>query len=102
VSKRSRPERPGSVATALDVNAAPTPVSARREPLLWSAVAVVLPLAGLCLGLLLLFGASVVSVQRLPWPEMAEPLYAHRLDLVAIGLGAIALALLWLNVTVVF
>jgi hypothetical protein len=62
-----------------------------------SAAPVVLPL--FLLGLLLLLGATVVSVRRLP---VAEPLYARRLDLAAIGVGAIALALLWLNVTVVF
>jgi len=63
-------------------------------------VPVVLPLVGI--GLLLLLGASVVSVRRIPLPAQAEPLYARRLDLAAIGVGAIALALLWLNVTVVF
>lgn len=102
MSKRSRPSRLGSAAAPLDLNAAPTPVSAGSDLSPSNAVAVVLPLVGLSLGLLLLFGASVVSVQRLPWPALAEPLYARRLDLAAIGVGAIALALLWLNVTVVF
>ena len=61
---------------------------------------VVLPLAGF--GLLLLLGASVVSFRRVPWPALAEPLYARRSDLAAIGFGAIALALLLLNALVVF
>jgi hypothetical protein len=60
----------------------------------------VLPL--FVLGLMLLLSASVVSIRRLPRPAVAEALYARRLDLAAIGVGAIALALLWLNVTVVF
>jgi hypothetical protein len=49
---------------------------------------------------LLLIGASVVSTRRVPWPALAEPLYAHRVDLAVIGVGAIAVALLCLNVTV--
>jgi hypothetical protein len=61
---------------------------------------VVLPLVGF--GLLLLLGASVVSVRRVPWPALAEPVYARRSDLAAIGLGAIALALLLLNALVIF
>jgi hypothetical protein len=59
--------------------------------------ALVLPLLGL--GLLLL-GASAVSARRVPWPALVVPLEAHRLDLAAVGIGAIALALLLLNVTV--
>jgi hypothetical protein len=100
VRRRSRPSRAVSAATPLDLNAAPTPVLARSDPSLSNAVPVVLPLVGL--GLLLLLGASVVSVRRVPRPALAEPLYAHRVDVAAIGIGAIALALLWLNVTVVF
>jgi hypothetical protein len=54
------------------------------------------------LGLVLLLAASDVSARRVPWPALAERLYANRLDLAAVGFGviAIALALLWLNVTV--
>jgi hypothetical protein len=59
----------------------------------------VLPLLGL--GMLLL-GASAVSARHIPWPMLVAPLHAHRLDLAALGVGAIALALLWLNVAVFF
>jgi hypothetical protein len=52
-------------------------------------------------GLLMVVGAVGVSPGRVPWP-VAEPLSAHRGDLVAVGIGAIALALLWLNITVLF
>jgi outer membrane biosynthesis protein TonB len=100
VRKLSRRLRPASAEAPLDLNGTPTPVFARSDPSLSSAAPVVLPL--FVLGLLLLLGATVVSVRRLPRPAVAEPLYARRLDLAAIGVGAIALALLWLNVTVVF
>lgn len=98
--KLSRRLRPASAEAPLDLNGTPTPVLARSDPSLSSAAPVVLPL--FVLGLLLLLGASVVSVRRLPRPALAESLYARRLDVAAIGVGAIALALLWLNVTVVF
>jgi hypothetical protein len=84
----------------LDLQALPTPVSAQSKPKLSTAVPLVLPLAGF--GLLLLLGASAVSFRRVQWPAFAEPLYARRSDLAAIGLGAIALALLVLNATVIF
>jgi hypothetical protein len=100
VRKLSRRLRPASTEAPLDLNGTPTPVFARSDPSLSSAVPVVLPL--FVLGLLLLLGASVVSVRRLPRPAVAETLYARRLDVAVIGVGAIALALLWLNVTVVF
>jgi hypothetical protein len=35
-------------------------------------------------------------------PARAEVLYARRVDLAAFGFGALALALLWLNLTVIF
>jgi hypothetical protein len=54
------------------------------------------------LGLLLLLGASVASARWVPWPELAEPLYAHRHDIAIAGCGAIAIALLWLNAAVLF
>jgi hypothetical protein len=88
VRKRSRTSPTARTRATLDLNAAPA-VS--------SAVLVVLPLVGLGL---LLIGASVVSTRRVPWPALAEPLYAHRLDLAVIGVGAIAIALLCLNITV--
>lgn len=61
-----------------------------------------LPFAGFGLGLLLLLGASVGSRVRFLWPAVAAALYAHRPELMAVGVGAIALAFLWLNVTVWF
>jgi hypothetical protein len=98
VRKRSRPSRTVSPPAPLDLNAAPTLAFARSETPLSRAVPIVLPLVGL--GLLLLVGAFAVSTRRVPWPELAEPLYAHRVDLVVIGVGAIAVALVCLNVTV--
>jgi ABC-type antimicrobial peptide transport system permease subunit len=83
-----------------DLNPASAAVPVRRDPPLSSALPVVVPLVGL--GLVLLLAASDVSARRVPWPALAERLYANRLDLAAVGFGviAIALALLWLNVTV--
>jgi hypothetical protein len=34
---------------------------------------------------------------RIPWPVVSGPLYLHRSDLAAIGMGTIALAFLGLN-----
>jgi len=53
----------------------------------------------LALGLLLL-ATSKVSPERVPWPAISEPLYLHRANLAAIGIGAIALAVLCLNIVV--
>jgi hypothetical protein len=78
----------------------PAPAFARRDPSLSLALPVFVPLIGL--GLLLLLGASALSARLIPLPARAEALYARRVDLAAFGFGAIALALLWLNVTVVF
>ena len=55
------------------------------------------PLVGF--GLLLLLGAAALTPRRVPVPRIAMPLYEHRSDLVMVGVGAIALALLWLNIT---
>lgn len=96
--KSSRPSRTASAPAPLDLNGAPTLAFAGSETPLSRAVPIVLPL--LALGLLLLVGAFAVSTRRVPWPELAEPLYAHRVDLVVIGVGAIAVALVCLNVTV--
>jgi hypothetical protein len=73
---------------------------ARSEPSLPIAIPAILPLLGL--GLVLLLGASVASARWVPWPEVAEPLYARRHDIALAGCGAIALALLWLNAAVLF
>jgi hypothetical protein len=73
---------------------------ARSEPSLPIAIPAILPLLGL--GLFLLLGASVASARWVPWPEVAEPLYAHRQNIALAGCGAIAIALLWLNAAVLF
>jgi hypothetical protein len=98
VRKPSRPSRTVSAPPPRDLNAPPTLAFARSETPLSRAVPIVLPLVGL--GLLLLIGAFAVSTRRVAWPALAEPLYAHRVDLVVIGIGAIAVALVCLNVTV--
>jgi hypothetical protein len=79
------------------VAAAPPPVFAPPSTAPSPAFALVVPL--LLLGALLL-GASAVSVRRIPWPAVAVPLAVHRFDVAAAGVGAIALALLVLNITV--
>ena len=47
-------------------------------------------------------GASAVPPRRIPWAAVAEPLFVHRSNLMALGIGAIALAFLCLNVAVLF
>lgn len=99
VQKASRSAR--ATRETLNLDAAPPPVFPRREPPLSSAaLPVAVPLVGL--GLMLLLAASLVSARRVPLPGVAERVYARRLDLAAFGFGALALALLWLNVTVLF
>jgi hypothetical protein len=101
VQKTSRSARATLARETLNLNAAPPPVFPRREPPLSSAaLPVAVPLVGL--GLMLLLGASLVSARRVPWPSVAERAYERRLDLAVCGFGAIALALLWLNVTILF
>jgi hypothetical protein len=101
MQKASRSARASSARGTLSLNAAPPPVFPRRDPpLSAAALPVAVPLVGL--GLILLLAASLVSARRLPWPAVADRVYARRLDLAAFGFGAIALALLWLNVTVLF
>jgi hypothetical protein len=82
----------------LEPPATPARLAPPKGPSLSLAAPVFLPLVGL--GLLLLLGASVLSVRRIPWPAVAEPLYARRSDVAAVGFGAIALGLLLLNATV--
>lgn len=84
---------------ALSLGELPPPVFAGPDSPTVSAPAPVFPFVGL--GLLLL-GASALSARRIPWPAVARPLEAHRVELAAVGVGAIALALLWLNFAVVF
>jgi hypothetical protein len=52
------------------------------------------------LGGLLLIGVSVVPPARVPWPVVARPLYEHRSNLAAIGIGTIAIVLICLNIAV--
>jgi hypothetical protein len=49
---------------------------------------------------LLMVGASALPPGRVPWAAVGEPLFLHRADLAAFGIGAIALALLCLNIAV--
>jgi hypothetical protein len=99
--KASRSARATLARETLNVKAAPPPVFPEREPPLSSAaLPVAVPLVGL--GLMLLLGASLLSARRVPLPGVAERVYARRRDLAAFGFGAIALGLLWLNLTVVF
>jgi hypothetical protein len=102
MQKASRSARTALARETLNLNEAPPSVFARRDSPLSSALPVVVPLVGL--GLALLLGVSVASARRIPWPGVAEPLYEHRINLAAVGFGAIAIALLllWLNVTVSF
>jgi hypothetical protein len=51
------------------------------------------------LGLLML-GVSAVPPRRVPWPVLAGPLFVHRSNLAAFGIGTIVLALLCLNIAV--
>jgi hypothetical protein len=101
VQDASRSAQAALARESLNLDAAPPLVLPRPEPLLSSvALPVAVPLVGL--GLMLLLGASLVSARRVPLPGVAERVYARRRDLAAFGFGAIALALLWLNVTVLF
>lgn len=61
---------------------------------------VVFVFAALCALGLLLLGVSAVPPRRVPWPVLAGPLFVHRGNLVAIGIGTFALALLCLNIAV--
>jgi hypothetical protein len=89
----TQPPAAGETKTAL--RRAASPVPQRSEP--EAAPLIVVPL--FMLGLLLL-GASAVPPRRVRWTAIAHPLNLHRSDLAAIGLGTIALALLWLNIAV--
>lgn len=60
---------------------------------------VVLIAALSALGVLML-GASAVPPARVPWPVVAAPLFVHRWNLAAFGIGTVMLALLFLNIAV--
>lgn len=94
-AKRSR--RSGETERAVARVARPASLFTERDAGASGALLVLLPL--LVLGLLLL-GASGVSPARIPWPGIAEPLYLHRSDIALLGIGAIAIALVCLNIAV--
>ena len=98
--KRIQASAAAPAGAPLDHEALPAPVLARSEPQLSVAVPLLLPLFGV--GMLLLLGASLASFRQIPLPALAQPLYARRGDVAAIGFGAIALALLLLNAAVFF
>lgn len=101
--KPARAERPTPLVPprqTIDLDAPPVRFLTPSESAPAIAIPAILPLLGL--GVFLLLGASVASTRRVPWPEVAEPLYAHRHNLATVGCGAIALALLWLNAAVLF
>jgi hypothetical protein len=96
---RKTPPAPAARAPDLELVSS-TPFIARSEPSIPIPIPAILPLLGL--GLSLLLGASVASARWVPWPEVAEPLYARRHDIAVAGCGAIALGLLVLNAAVLF
>jgi hypothetical protein len=82
--------------TALPVVSA-TRLTAEPQP---TGSGVVFVFAALCALGLLMLGLSAVPPRRIPLPVLAGPLFVHRGNLVAIGIGTIALALLFLNIAV--
>ena len=97
--KRKTPVVPAS--QALDLDGPPVALGSASKPMALITVPTILPLL-LGIGIVLLLGASVATRRLVPWPEVAEPLYARRHDLATAGFGAIALALLGLNAAVLF
>lgn len=65
-----------------------------------TGVGVVVAFGALVIFGLLMLGASAVPPRRVPWPVVAEPLFAHRSDLATLGIGTIAVAFLCLNAAV--
>ncbi len=98
-SKRKLPVAAASQALGLDDP--PVALGSASKPVPLIAVPTILPLL-LGIGIVLLLGASVASRRLVPWPELAEPLYARRSELATAGFGAIVLALLGLNAAVLF
>ena len=98
---RSTPAAP--VEPALDLALISAPVLSKSQGVAKPAIPKVLLLMCLgivLLGIVLLLGASLASARGVPWPEFAEPLHAHRRDLATVGIGAIAVAFLFLNAAV--
>ena len=75
-------------------------VQAEPDSRTWLAPVVVFAVL-FALGFLMV-GASAVPPHRIRWAAVAEPLLLHRSDLMALGIGAIALALVCLNLAVFF
>ena len=101
VPNRSTPV--ASVEPALDLALISAPVLSKSQGVAKPAIPKVFLL--MCLGIVLLgigllLGASLASARGVPWPEFAEPLHAHRRDLATVGIGAIAVAFLFLNAAV--
>jgi hypothetical protein len=91
MEKASRSARATLARETLNLKASPP---LRREPPISSAsLPVAVPL--IALGLMLLLGAALVFARPVSSPGVAE-------RVAAFGFGAIVLALLWLNVTVLF
>jgi hypothetical protein len=96
VQETSRPKPVDTLAvTALPAVSA-TRLTAEPQP---TGSGVVFVFATLCALGLLMLGLSAVPPRRIPWP-VAGPLFVHRGNLVAMGIGTIALALLCLNIAV--
>ena len=84
-----------------ELDSSPTLVFHRTDPPGYGSIPpLFVPLLGF--GLLLMLGAAALTPRRVPVPRFAMPLYVHRSELIVAGAGAIALALLWLNVAVLF
>jgi hypothetical protein len=79
-----------------DLSVSPSVALTRAGAPVAGSLPVIVPLLGF--GLLLLLGAAALTSRRAPVPRIAAPLYQHRSDLVLVGAGAIAVALLWLNI----
>jgi hypothetical protein len=84
-------------ASGARVTAAVPPGETPAEPQVPAAVVVFVPL--FAVGLLLL-GVAAVPPARIRWNAVSMPLYVHRSNLAAIGIGTIALALLLVNAAV--
>lgn len=101
--ERRQAQVPADVSEPPELDASPTLTFdlGRSEPSRFGSIPEgFVPLLGF--GVLLLLGAAVLTPRRVPVPKIAMPLYVHRPELVAAGAGVIALALLWLNIAVLF
>jgi hypothetical protein len=96
--ERAKFQADAEAGEAFGPTAAPTPRFSKTETPVSSGLIVFLTL--FALGGLLLLGASAVPPSRIPWQVISEPLYVHRSNLAAIGLGTIAIALACLNFAV--